>query len=174
VQDPLGGSYFIESLTDEIEKRIVDLIEDIESEGDPATLSEKGWFKKFFENSMNRYHQQVASGDLAKVGVNVHQIPDHEDTLLKEISEGKIEPYRDRAEKKKAYKRNRDSNQIKTVLQNLYQSSKSENENILPAIISATETGATMGEIAGVLRQAYDYPYDPHGLIESPVGKDFE
>jgi methylmalonyl-CoA mutase N-terminal domain/subunit len=174
VQDPLGGSYFIESLTDEMEKRIVDLIEDIESKGDPATLSEKGWFKKFFENSMNRYHQQITSGDLAKVGVNVHQIPDHEDTLLKEISEGKIEPYRERAQKIKTYKRNRDSNQIKAVLQDLYQSSKSENENILPAIISATKTGATMGEIAGVLRQAYDYPYDPYGLIESPVGKDFE
>jgi methylmalonyl-CoA mutase N-terminal domain/subunit len=169
VQDPLGGSYFIESLTDEMEKRMVDLIEDIESKGDPATLSEKGWFKKFFENSMHRYYQQVGSGELAKVGVNVHQIPDHEDTLLKEISEGKIEPYRERAEKIKEYKHNRDSIQIKAVLQELQQSSKSENENILPAIITATKAGATMGEIAGVLRQAYDYPYDPHGLIDSPV-----
>lgn len=174
VQDPLGGSYFIESLTDEMEKRIVDLIEDIESKGDPATLSEKGWFKKFFENSMVRYHQQIGKGELARVGLNVHQIPDHEDTLLKEISEGKIEPYRERAEKIKEYKRNRDSNQLKAVLQDLYQSSKSENENILPAIITATKAGATMGEIAGVLRQAYDHPYDPHGLIESPVEKEFE
>lgn len=169
VQDPLGGSFFIESLTDEIEKRIVDMIADIESKGDPVTLSEKGWFKNFFENSMNRYHQQVSNGDLAKVGVNVHRIPDHEDTLLKEISEGKIEPYRQRSEKIKEYKHGRDSHRIKTVLQNLYQVTKSEDENILPAIITATETGATMGEIAGVLRQAYDCPYDPHGMIESPV-----
>jgi methylmalonyl-CoA mutase N-terminal domain/subunit len=169
VQDPLGGSYFIESLTNEMEKRIVAMIEEIESEDDPATLSEKGWFKNFFENCMNRYHQQVANGDLAKVGVNIHRIPDHEDTLLKEISEGKIAPCRERAEAIKEYKRNRDSNQIKAVLQDLYQSTKSENENILPAIIAATKAEATMGEIAGVLRQAYDYPYDPHGLVESPV-----
>jgi methylmalonyl-CoA mutase N-terminal domain/subunit len=169
VQDPLGGSYFIENLTDEIEKRIVDMIEDIESKGDPVTLSEKGWFKSFFENSMTRYHQQVAKGDLAKVGVNVHRIPDHEDTLLKEISEGKIEPYRQRAEKIKEYKRNRDPDRMKTVLQNLFRVTKSENENLLPAIITATESGATMGEIAGVLRLAYDCPHDPHGMIESPV-----
>ncbi|UCD79232.1 MAG: acyl-CoA mutase large subunit family protein [Desulfobacterales bacterium] len=169
VQDPLGGSYFIESLTDEMEKRIDAMIEDIESKGDPAMLSEKGWFKKFFENSMNRYHQQIGNGELPKVGVNIHRIPDHEDTLLKEISEGKIEPCRGRAEKIRQYKRSRDSNQINAVLQGLYQRSKSENENIMPAIITATAAGATMGEIAGVLRQAYDYPYDPHGLIEPPL-----
>jgi methylmalonyl-CoA mutase cobalamin-binding domain/chain len=170
VQDPLGGSYFIESLTDEIEKRVVEMIEDIESKGDPATLSEKGFFKRFFENCMSRYHQQVNKGDLVKVGLNVHQIPDHEDTLLKEISEGKIEPYRQRAQNIKEYKRSRDLNQIAAVLQDLYRTSKSEDENILPPIITATKAGATMGEIAGTLRQAYDYPYDPHGLIE----KDFE
>ena len=123
---------------------------------------------------MVRYHQQIGNAELAKVGVNVLQIPDHEDTLLKEISEGKIEPYRERAEKIKEYKRNRDLNQMKAVLHDLFQISKSENENILPAIITATKAGATMGEIAGVLRQAYDYPYDPHGLIESPVEKEFE
>ena len=115
---------------------------------------------------MVRYHQQIGNAELAKVGVNVLQIPDHEDTLLKEISEGKTEPYRERAEKIKEYKRNRDSNQIKTVLQDLYQSSKSENENIIPMIITATKAGATMGEIAGILRRAYGYPYDPHGLME--------
>ena len=118
---------------------------------------------------MHRYNQQIGSGELAKVGVNVHRIPDHEDTLLKEISEGKTEPYRQRVQQIKAYKHSRDSKQIKAVLQDLYQRSKSEDENIMPSIITATKAGATMGEIAGVLRQAYDYPYDPHGMIQPPV-----
>lgn len=167
VQDPLGGSYFIESLTDEIEKRTLDLITEIEAKGDPAVLSDKGWFRKFFEETMRRYHKEVSEGELAKVGVNVHQIPNQEDTLLKEVTESKIEPCRERVEKIKDYKLKRDSIQIKEALQILCQKAKTKNENLMDPIISATEAGATMGEISGVLRTVYDSPYDPHGLIES-------
>jgi methylmalonyl-CoA mutase N-terminal domain/subunit len=171
VQDPLGGSYFIESLTDEIENRIVGLIREIEAGGDPATLADQGWFKRFFEDAMRRYHRDIDEGNLAKVGLNVHRIPDHEDNLLKEIVGGKIEPCRKRAEKIKNYKLQRPSTRIRKVLKALYEKAKTGNENLVYPIITATEAGATMGEISGVLRQAYDYPYDPHGLIESPLGK---
>ena len=51
--DPLGGSYFIESLTDELETRIWDMVVDIESRGDPAQLSDGEWFKALFEKRNN-------------------------------------------------------------------------------------------------------------------------
>ena len=169
VQDPLGGSYLIESMTDEIEHRIVEMIADIESRGDPAKLSDKGWFKKLFEDSIRRYHKDISDGSLAKVGVNIHQIQESEDTLLKEISEEKIEPCRDRVKHITQYKRNRDAAKIKDFLQDLHQAAKNENGNLMTPIIAATQAGATMGEISGVLRQAYNFPYDPHGLMEPPL-----
>jgi len=166
VVDPLGGSYYLEALTDEVEKRIWDMIMDIESKGDPAELSDKGFFKKFFDDVMARYAKEIADGVLPKVGLNCLQIPDEEDTLLKEVAETKIEPCWDHIESIKKYKNKRDPQKIKIVLQQCYQSAKAEGENLTYPIIKALEAGATIGEISGVMRMAYNYPYDPHGMLE--------
>jgi methylmalonyl-CoA mutase N-terminal domain/subunit len=169
VVDPLGGSHFVESLTDEIEKRIWDMVVDIESKGNPAQLSDKGYFKKFFDDVMARYAKEIADGELPKVGLNCHQIPDEEDTLLKEVAETKIEPCWDHIEKIKAYKKSRDPKKIKSILQQCYQSARTEDQNLTYPIMNALETGATIGEISGSLRMAYNYPYDPHGMVESMI-----
>ena len=166
VQDPLGGSYYVESLTDDIEKRINGMIEEIEAKGDIEALSESGWFKRFFEDSMERYHHQISQGTLPKVGVNIHQISDEEDTLLKEVAEGKIEPCREHIEKIKSYKLGRDQTQLKNALQDLHQKTRDESENLMYPIIAAMKAEATAGEITGVIRQAVGEAYDPHGLME--------
>ena len=169
VADPLGGSYFVEAMTNRVEKEIVDMIAEIESMGDPAELSDKGWFKKFFDERMERYARQVNEGDLPKVGLNVHQIPDEEDTLLKEAAGGKIDPCRNRIRTIKEFKKNRNMGALKEALGDLHKKARTARENVMFPIIAATKAGATMGEIAGILRSAYDYPYDPHGLVTSPV-----
>ena len=166
VVDPLGGSYYLESLTDEIEKRVWDMILDIESRGDPAQLSDKGFFKKIFDDVMARYARQISEGELPKVGLNCFQIPDEEDTLLKEVAETKIEPCWDHIEKIKAYKKNRDQDKIKAVLRDCLQKTKTEGENLTYTVMKAFKAGATIGEITGVMRMAYDWPYDPHGMME--------
>ena len=97
----------MEALTDEVEKRIWDMIMEIEAKGDPADLSDSRWFKGFFDERMERYYRQINSGDLPKVGLNVHVIPESEDTLLREIAEGKIEPCWEHVEKIKAFKKGR-------------------------------------------------------------------
>jgi methylmalonyl-CoA mutase N-terminal domain/subunit len=169
VVDPLGGSYYIEALTDEIENRIQDMIADIESKGDPAELSDKGFFKKFFDDIMARYAGQIADGELPKVGLNCHQIPEEEDTLLKEVSETKIEPCWDHVAKIRDYKKNRDLETIKSALRQCLQSAKTDDENLTYSIINAFEAGATIGEISGALRMAYNYPYDPHDMVEPMI-----
>ncbi len=169
VVDPLGGSYFVESLTDEMERRIRDRIHEIEAMGDPADLSDKGWFRRFFEETMAEYSRRIADGTLPKVGLNVFQIPEEEDTLLKEIVESKIEPWWDRIDQVKEYKRNRDPARIRDALTAVLETARDEDTNLMGVTMEAFEAGATMGEIGGAMRLAYNCPYDPHGLVESPI-----
>ncbi len=169
VADPLGGSYYVESLTDEMEKRIRDMVLDIEARGDPADLADKGWFREFFQSAMTRYSKQIAEGELKKVGLNCLEIPVEEDTLLKDVAEAKIEPFRDRVDKIKAYKDSRDAGEIKTVLRQIREEAGTEGTDLMNPILNAWRAGATMGEIGGMLRMAYDFPYDPHGFLDPPV-----
>lgn len=169
VMDPLGGSYFIERLTDEMEKKILDLILDIESRGDPAELSDRGWFKGFFENAMERSTREIKDRKMLQVGVNIFEMPQEEDTLLKDIVEEKIEPYWYRINEIQEYKRSRNQEKLRSVLEELYAQTRETDENLMYPIIKAIEAGATMGEIAGVMRMAYDHEYDPFGMIESPL-----
>ncbi|MFH2131350.1 MAG: methylmalonyl-CoA mutase family protein [bacterium] len=171
VQDPLGGSYYVESLTTELVDRIRQMIAEIEAKGDPAKLADSGWFKRFFEGTMERYNRQIADQSLLKIGLNVHQIPEAEDTLLRSETEEKIQPCRERIEKIRQYKGQRNQAEIQRVLTNLYQKTVSGNENLVYPVIEATRAGATMGEMAGVMRQAGGRPYDPHGLLSSPLEK---
>ena len=64
-------------------------IVDLESRGDPADLVNSGFLKQFFHGTMGRYHHQVHDGDVMKVGMNVHQLPNEEYTLLRDISEAR-------------------------------------------------------------------------------------
>jgi methylmalonyl-CoA mutase N-terminal domain/subunit len=169
VVDPLGGSYYVESLTNDMEKRIWDRVLEIEAMGDPAELSDKGWFKRFFDDSMADYSRRIGDGSLPKVGLNTFQIPEEEDTLLKEVVESKIEPYWSRIDEIKEYKENRDQAKTRGILQEIHRKARDPSENLVHATIEAFSAGATMGEIAGMMRLAYGAPYDPHGMIESPV-----
>jgi methylmalonyl-CoA mutase N-terminal domain/subunit len=166
VVDPLGGSYYLESLTDEIEKRVRDMIRDIESRGDAVTLLEKGWFKRFFHEAMARYAKNIQDGELPKVGLNCFQIPEEEDTLLRDVAESKFEPCWQRIDQIKAYKRNRDMGRVKAALQECLEKTKTPCENLMTPLINAFEAGATMGEITGVMRMACDWPYDPFDMME--------
>ena len=64
VADPLGGSYYVESLTDEMERRIWEMVQAIEAKGDPAHLSDSGWFRSLFQAAMERHARALADGSL--------------------------------------------------------------------------------------------------------------
>jgi methylmalonyl-CoA mutase, N-terminal domain len=170
VIDPLGGSYYMEALTDELERRIWDMVQKIEGQGDPAKLSDDGWFKRnIFDEAMQRYAREIREQKLLKVGVNCFQIPEEEDTLLKEVAETKIEPCFARIAKIREYKRTRDQGRLRDALQALQVQARTEKENLLYPIMEAVKSGATMGEVGGVVRLAYGVPYDPFGMVEPPV-----
>lgn len=169
VADPLGGSYYVEALTDDMEKRIREMVLDIESRGDPGDLVDSGWFRALFVNAMERYSGQLQNGEVKQVGVNVHQIPEEEDTLLKEIAETKVEPSWERIETIRDHRVNRDGKAVGRALNRLHRAALDREENLLYPIVEATQAGATMGEMAGVMRQGYGQPHDPFNMATPPA-----
>lgn len=170
VADPLGGSYYVEALTDEMEQRIGAELRRIEAEGDIAELSERGYFRNIFNQAMERLGRNIGDGTIQRVGVNSHQIPEAEDHMLKAASERKIEPYRGQIERIGEFKQNRDQEGCRQALGALYEAARDDMINIMLPYIAALEADATVGETAGVLRQAYGQPYDPLGHQPSPLG----
>jgi methylmalonyl-CoA mutase N-terminal domain/subunit len=169
VADPLGGSYFLEALTDEIERRIRAMVEQVEGLGEPAALAERGWFRSLFQNAMERHARALADGSLPKVGVNCHVVPEEEDTLLREVAELKIEPYVERIDAIRRHREERDAGRVQESLAALRARAEDRRANLTPAVIAAFEAGATMGEMAEVLRLAYGWPADP--WLEGPLGE---
>src|SRR5580700_6505892 len=92
VEDPLGGSWYLESLTDELERRIDAAVRQIEELGDVGTLVESGYFRNIFLHGMDRHSRAVQSGDLRIVGVNEHVIAPEDDRFLRDIAEQRFEP----------------------------------------------------------------------------------
>ena len=169
VNDPLGGSYFVESLTDQLESRIWDMITEIEAAGDPAQLSDEGYFRAIFVAAMERHAHRINTGELKKVGLNVFRVDEAEDKLLKDVAQKKIAPCRPRIEFAGELRRDRDQGRASDALSKVRDDGADERVNIIDAIVAAGDAGATMGEIAGVLREAYGAPYDPFGATASPL-----
>ena len=169
VADPLGGSYYVEALTDEIERRITELVARIETKGDPAALCDGGWFRTLFQNAMERYARQVRDGRLRKVGVNVHRMAEEDDTLLRGVAERKFEPCRERVEELGAMRRARDAARVRAALVEVRRVAAAKTGSLMAPLVAAFAAGATMGEITGVMRMGYGVPYDPLGHLEAPA-----
>jgi methylmalonyl-CoA mutase N-terminal domain/subunit len=164
VADPLGGSFYVEALTDETEAKIAARVEEIEAMGTVAELQGRGYFRAIFAEAMVERSREVDSGTRPVVGVNCHRIDDASDTMLREIAEERIEPDYEIAAEIAEWKRGRDGAEITRALAALEECSDDRGANVIPAIVAGFEAGATMGEMAGVLRESYGHPYDPlHG-----------
>ncbi len=161
VADPLGGSWYVESLTDELERRIDAMTREIEARGDPAELADGGYFRGIFSHAMERHARQVADGSLPKVGVNCFVVPPEHDTLLRAEVEGKFDPDSQRIRDIVAWKADRDLDALRRGLDGLRLAADDRHANLTPYVVSAYEDGATMGEMARVLRESYGWPADP-------------
>jgi methylmalonyl-CoA mutase N-terminal domain/subunit len=163
VADPLGGSYYVENLTDEMERRIRRRIDEIERIGDAAALAGRGWFRSLLESAMVRRVREIQDGTVPRVGVNVFRMPEEEDHLLREVSETKIEPCWDHVERIREFKRRRDRARLTRALAELLEQARDRGARLLPPIRAALAAEATLGEISGTLRVAYGAAYDAFG-----------
>ena len=168
VADPLGGSYFVEALTTELETAISDRIRSIENLGDVCDLSKQGFFRAIFCDAMVERSREVDEGRRPVVGVNVHTSPPEQDTLLRDLAESRIEPFYDIVEEIRAWRPHRNQALLVAALDHLEDVTRDPEGVTCEAIVEALEAEATIGECIGVMREAYGAPYDPFRATERP------
>lgn len=170
VVDPLGGSYFVEALTNELEQRIMAMVDEIERKGNACELSEKGYFRAVFENASKRYQEAIKTGRRKIVKVNTLNSPSEEDSLLKESVETKVAVNLEQIEKVRELKAKRNKTAVKEALDEVYAKAKNRATNLVPVIMEAFVKGLTMGEITGAIRLSYGVAYDHFGMADNLLG----
>jgi methylmalonyl-CoA mutase, N-terminal domain len=154
--DPLGGSYVIEKLTDEIEERALALMEVIEKKGGFLECFKSQWIESQINEARYEYARQLESGGQIQVGVNMER--EEEEEIKINIFRQASDMQEKRIRSIREYKHSRNEDQIKKVLEEFCRHVKNHpGGNFFPAILEAVDQKATLGEISDSLRQAYDF-----------------
>lgn len=149
--DPLGGSYFVEHLTNEVEKGARKYIDYIEEKGGALWAVESGYYQREIQRSAYEYQKAVEKEDRTIVGVNKFVT---EKEKIKDIFKISPKVGRDQAKKLKAVKKKRDNAKVRACLEELKKKASTE-ENLMPPIIECVESYASLGEICDVLRSVW-------------------
>ena len=150
--DPLAGSYFIESLTDEIERRAQEYIDRIDALGGALRAIESGYIQREIMESAYRYQKEVEARERIVVGVNEYVIQEEKKALkLLRVDPAVRERQIARLE---ALKKRRDNARVQKLLQDLEEAARSD-VNLMPLFVECVEAYATLGEICGVLRKVF-------------------
>lgn len=153
VVDPLGGSYFIESLTDKIEDEVKDYLKRIEEMGGAIQAVESGFIQKEIQNSAYEWHKDVESKREIVVGVN--DFIDKNDPPIQLLRvDPKLEE--EQVAALKLVKAERDNKRVEQSLEKLLNAARGKKtDNLMPYILEAVESYATVGEISGSLKKAF-------------------
>ncbi|WP_420404125.1 acyl-CoA mutase large subunit family protein [Nisaea sp.] len=152
VIDPLGGSYYVEALTDAMEKEILNVIARIDAEGGMFKAVESGFVQRMIGVSALEFQDQVERGEQIVVGVNAYQEEEEASArpALKRPDRAHMGAQIARLTEIKA---GRDRKALATALGALREAARSQTENVFAAEIDAVRAGATLGEIVTVLRE---------------------
>lgn len=149
--DPLGGSYFVEALTDEIERRAWELIEAIEALGGAVTAIERGWIQAQIAESAYQWEAAVERGERVVVGVNRYQDAVPVEVPVHRLDEGAVERQIRRVQE---YRARQDAGRVERALARVEEAARGT-DNLLPVLREALLAGATLGQICGRLRQVW-------------------
>ena len=149
--DPLGGSFFLESLTDKMEAQTYEYFDRIESLGGVLPAIERGFFQGEISDSAYRYQREIDQGIRKVIGVNAHKDDkEPEIPLLKMDPEG----FRNQVSHLEQLKRERDSGRVGQTLDRLRIAAQGT-ENTMPHILEAVHAYATLGEIIDVMKDVF-------------------
>ena len=153
VTDPMGGSFYIECLTQKIEKEVYKKIGEIEKRGGFLKYWEKNWVREEVETEVYNWKKCVSKNEKIVVGVNKFQ-------AIEEIKVPTfhIDPQVEKTaiERVKAFKEKRDKEKVKASLDNVRGVAKSGCE-LIPSLLEAARADATLGEMMDVLRKEYGW-----------------
>jgi len=149
--DPLGGSYFVEHLTNEVEKKALEYIQRIDEMGGAVKAIESGFIQNEIAHSAYLYQQEIESEEKVIVGLNRYQVDEPPfdkhfriDDSIRNLQSTKLQQL----------KASRDNDRVEVCLKNIKKAA-SGSANLMPLIIDAVEAYATLGEIADVLRDEF-------------------
>ncbi len=149
--DPLAGSYFIESLTDELEKAAQLYIDKIDAMGGSVKAIEEDYIQQEIARSAYQYQQDIESGEQVLVGVNQFVQKEEKDIEVFRVDDSIRQQQINKLE---ILKKERDNAAVQQALQQLEQAAKGD-DNLMPFILTAVENYATLGEIADAMRKVF-------------------
>jgi methylmalonyl-CoA mutase N-terminal domain/subunit len=156
VIDPLGGSYYVEALTNQMEEKILDVMGQVEAAGGMFAAIEAGLVQRMIGESAVAFQKRVDSGEQVIVGVNAYQVAEDPSArpVLKRPKAAAIDA---QIAKLKAFKRDRSQTAARQALDGLARAADDEQENVFARVVAAAEAGATHGEICACLRRAMGF-----------------
>ena len=158
--DPLAGSYLIEHLTDEIERRAEDYLQKIEARGGPLAAIEQGYVQGEIQEAAYQQQRALEDGDQTVVGLNAFQV---EESL--DLEKLRVDPQIESGQRARlaVLRENRDPARTAELLGQIA-SAAERDENLMPLLITCVENNLTLGEICAVLRTAWG-EYQPVNWI---------
>jgi methylmalonyl-CoA mutase N-terminal domain/subunit len=159
--DPLGGSYYVEALTDELEARATDLLAEVDALGGAVAALDSGISQRWVAESAYRIERQISDGTRPRVGVNVY-------TDAAEAAVQTKEPFAldpavvDRQVARTAERiAARDRDACERAIE-IVESAAREGANVMPPLVDAARAGATLGELSNVFRSVFGEFREPH------------
>jgi methylmalonyl-CoA mutase N-terminal domain/subunit len=167
--DPLGGSYYVESLTDKMDEEMQKVVDTIEGMGGMSAAVINGYIDREMEKAWLKVQQELEDKKRIIVGVNEFTIPEEEDADVEayhhQVDFDLVHRY---IEDLREFKRTRSQNEARGALEALRRAVESEDPEILRFEMECCKAGCTTGEVAGVRRMGVGLPYDPMGVLEYP------
>ncbi|HEX7296491.1 MAG TPA: methylmalonyl-CoA mutase family protein [Pyrinomonadaceae bacterium] len=157
--DPLGGSYYLESLTQKMEEEALEYFRKIDAMGGMVAAIEKGFPQREIQDSAYQYQKAVERGEQVIVGVNKYEMTDEPAEVPILVIDESVRTHQ--VERLERTRVQRDNGAVTNALEKLKQAAH-QNENTMPATIEAVNAYATLGEICSALRDVY-------GIYEEPA-----
>jgi methylmalonyl-CoA mutase N-terminal domain/subunit len=161
VVDPLGGSYYVEALTNQIEKAVFEVLDTVDAMGGTVRAIEQGYFQRAIAESAYEYERRKASGEQVVVGVNKYVDPPEPANI--EIHRTDPAAEARQVDRLRSVRARRNGDEVQKLLDRLADEARDPSKNLLPTTIELVKARASMGEIVQRLRAVFG------GYVETPV-----